>query len=244
MIVIERLEVEQIPVLLMAKSSLQSKPLPTVFYYHGFNGEKESSLTIAYKMAEKGIRVILPDAPLHGERAISEDSIEHGVTFWNIVTDALQEIKSLYEYLKKKQLILDDRIGFGGTSMGGMITYAALTKYDWIKSAAVLMGTPYITERAKQTMQGASEFDEVKLREVKKFDLTKQVEKLNNRPLFIWHGELDQIVPVEDSRKFYKEVQSKYTKEEDLQFIEEKDRIHNISKLSIRKTAEWFERKL
>src|SRR5699024_2084919 len=35
-----------------------------------------------------------------------------------------------------------DRIGVSGLSMGGITTNAALTQYDWIKSAAVLMGTP------------------------------------------------------------------------------------------------------
>src|SRR5690625_4080184 len=180
MIVIERLEVEQIPVLLMAKSSLQSKPLPTVFYYHGFNGEKESSLTIAYKMAEKGIRVILPDAPLHGERGVSDEPVEHGRTFWNIVLQTVDELDTIRTYLQAQSFVIDEKIGLGGTSMGGMITYAALRKYDWIQTAAVLMGTPYLSERAVSTAGNDHEL----LTKIEQIDITKNINALQGRPLF------------------------------------------------------------
>ncbi len=243
MITIERLEIANIPVLSVVKASERTSALPTVFYYHGFNGEKESSLTLAYKMAEKGLRVILPDAPLHGERAKSTSPIEHGVVFWEIVTGAIQEIDKIYNKVQAEGLILEDRVGFAGTSMGGMITYAALTTYDWIKAAGVLMGTPYLSQRAKRTMEQAGELDRQCLEKVEALDLTKNLERLNERPLFIWHGEKDQIVPVEDSRRFYQELQPEYNPE-NLVFIEEKERIHQISKLSIRKTAEWFASKL
>lgn len=244
MILIDRIEITDIPVLTVVQQSLVDEALPTVIYYHGFNGEKESSLTIAYKMAEKGIRVILPDAPLHGERAVSDEPIEHGHTFWTIVTEAIEEIETIKIFLQSESVILDDRIGLAGTSMGGMLTYGALRTYDWIKTAAVLMGTPYLTNRAKTTMAMTSQKEEDMLQQVEEIDLTTSLPTLQQRPLFIWHGEKDDIVPVSDSRKFYEVLQKEYTNEEDLQFIEEKERIHNISKLSIRKTAEWFHAKL
>lgn len=244
MIVIERFNIKDVPTLQVVRESSIDKQLPTVIYYHGFNGEKESSLTIAYKMAEKGIRVILPDAPLHGERAISEDPVDHGRTFWHIVLQTLDELASIRTYLQKKSYVLDGKIGLGGTSMGGMITYAALRKYDWIETAAILMGTPYLTERAKDTIESISEKDTELLTKVEQIDITKNIDALQKRPLFIWHGELDQIVPVEDSRKFYDTLTNYYKRDNDLQFIEEKERIHNISKLSIKKTAEWFAKQL
>lgn len=240
MIIIERLNINDIPTLQVVSKSSIKEPLPTVIYYHGFNGEKESSLTIAYKMAEKGIRVILPDAPLHGERAISEGPVEHGKTFWTIVLQTLEELATIKTYIQNKSYILDGKIGLGGTSMGGMITYAALRKYDWIRSAAILMGTPYLSERALATAGKDNEL----LAQIERVDITKNIDALQNRPLFIWHGELDAIVPVEDSRKFYDTLTNYYKTDNDVQFIEEKERIHNISKLSIEKTAEWFDFRL
>lgn len=244
MIIIERLNINDVPTLQVVDKSMLDKRLPTVIYYHGFNGEKESSLTIAYKMAEKGIRVILPDAPLHGERSISEDPVEHGRTFWYIVLQTLEELASIRTYVLEKSYVLDDKIGVGGTSMGGMITYAALRKYDWIQSAAVLMGTPYLTERAKNTIQSRTEKDANLLAKIEQIDLTKQLASLQNRSLFMWHGELDAIVPVTDSRNFYEKLTSDSEMKYNVQFIEEKERIHNISKLSIKKTAEWFAEQL
>lgn len=240
MIIIDDVHIKNIPVLQVVQKATADNPLPIVVYYHGFNGEKESSLTIAYKMAEKGIRVILPDAPLHGERALSEDPVEHGTNFWEIVLQAIDELKIIKAWLEEESILLSGQLGIGGTSMGGMITYAALSKYDFFKAAAVLMGTPFLTERAKATM---GEDDEL-LEKVTAVDLTTQINRLNERPLFIWHGEKDEIVPVEDSRNFYEMVKVHYKTESNVQFIEEKDRIHNISKLSIKKTAEWFDAQL
>lgn len=244
MIIVEHINIGHIPTLQVAKKSVKDEPLPTVIYFHGFNGEKESSLTIAYKMADKGLRVMLPDAPLHGERAISSEPIEHGRTFWNIVLQAVEEIATITSYIINQSWTVNDRIGIGGTSMGGMITYGALRKYHTIKAAAVLMGTPYLTDRAKNTMKQVSDEDKKVLQKVAEIDITTNLDSIKGRPLFIWHGEKDEIVPVTDSRMFYKMVTDYYEVEDDIQFIEEKDRIHNISKLSIKKTAEWFHKQL
>ncbi|HZW69101.1 MAG TPA: alpha/beta fold hydrolase [Pseudogracilibacillus sp.] len=240
MIIIERKELHGIPFLQVEQESLKNEALATVIYYHGFNGEKESSLTISYKMAEKGLRVILPDAPQHGERAVSEDAIEHGLNFWHIVLEAVEEVEQFKDYLKNESLLLHDKLGLAGTSMGGMITYASLKKYDWITSAAVLMGTPYLTKRAEHTISSPSDETNALLEQIRAVDITRDLAALGERSLFIWHGEKDEIVPVTDSRDFYRTLVNEKVPEERLQFIEEKERIHNISKLSIKKTAEWF----
>src|SRR5699024_5320733 len=240
MIIIERKELHGIPFLQVEQESLKNEALATVIYYHGFNGEKESSLTISYKMAEKGLRVILPDAPQHGERAVSEDAIEHGLNFWHIVLEAVEEVEQFKDYLKNESLLLHDKLGLAGTSMGGMITYASLKKYDWITSAAVLMGTPYLTKRAEHTISSPTDKTRAFLEQIKAVDITKDLSALGERSLFIWLGDKDEIVPDTDSRDFYSSLMNEQVHEERLQFIEEKERIHNISKLSIKKTAEWF----
>lgn len=244
MINIERIAIDHIPVLNVVKATLSEKRLPTVIYYHGFNGEKDSSLTIAYKIAEKGIRVLLPDAPLHGERSVSEDPVEHGFTFWEIILQMIEEVSLIRDYADEHQLAVIDNIGFGGTSMGGMVAYSCLKKYDWIATAAVLMGTPYLSKRAAETIDPRLRTGKDLLTKIDELDLSKQPEALKGRPLFIWHGEKDEIVPASDSRAFYKTIEGRYSDKNKLLFIEEKDRIHNISKLSIKKTAEWFEMQL
>lgn len=243
--IIEHIIVNSVPILHVVKQHLHRDPLPTVIYYHGFNGEKESSLTIAYKMAEKGIRVILPDAPLHGERNnYADEPIDHGATFWEIVLQTINELDNLKQFLYEKNFVLDNKIGLGGTSMGGMITYAALSKYDWVTAAAVLMGSPYLTKRAHNTLTHDNEREAKILKELRPLDITENLDSLKERPLFIWHGEKDAIVPVTDSREFFRILTNVYADKNKLLFIEEKDRIHNISKYSIKKVAEWFSEQL
>lgn len=246
---IEKIAIQDIPALHIVQTNLMKEKLPTVIYYHGYNGEKESSLTIAYKLAEKGLRVILPDGFLHGEREGNITLAEKELQFAEIIIRTMQELEIVKAFLDEKQWVKDGRIGVGGTSMGGMITYSALKKYDWIKTAVVLMGSAYVSKRIERLVnnladEGAKKHAESKLSALKDtlvdIDLTYDLNQLNERPLFIWHGEIDAVIPVEESRAFYEEAKRLYKNEDYIQYFEEKDRIHNISKLSIEKTAAWF----
>ncbi|HLR42628.1 MAG TPA: prolyl oligopeptidase family serine peptidase [Pseudogracilibacillus sp.] len=253
MITIEKKYINEIPVLIIEETDKKGQALPTVVYYHGFNGEKESNLTLAYKMVEKGLRVVLPESVYHGERRHDATAEDIDMAFWQIVIQNIKELGQIKDYLDEKQLLLDVQIGVGGTSMGGITTYGALRTYDWIKTGAALMGTPYMTEYAKmiidrfennhgKTLPEAMINDTLEM--LTAFDITKDLETLNNRPLFIWHGAKDAIVPVDHSRQFYEKVKSQYENTESLYYLEEADRIHNISKRSMDESAAWFEKYL
>jgi len=253
MIQINKNSIENIPVLTVVQAEKMNESVPTVVYYHGFNGEKESSLTIAYKIAEKGFRVILPDSIFHGERRGNASQSEMELAFWEIVIQNIQELNEIKSYLEAENLVIPGQIGIGGTSMGGITTYGALKTYSWVKAAAVLMGSPLMTAHAKKLIEKFNQANERQITQEEKvetmkrleqFDLSLHTEKLANRPLFIWHGEKDPIVPVQYSETFYTEIENQYTKAENLQFIIEKGRTHNISRLSIEETAKWFEKHL
>src|SRR5699024_1376835 len=145
MIQIEKEVFHNIPILNVCETDKNDRALPTVIYYHGFNGEKESSLTIAYKIAENGYRVILPDSHLHGERKENISQTELELAFWEVVEQNIKELADIREYITAKKLTIPEKIGIGGTSMGGITTYGALKQYDWIQAAASLMGTPKMT---------------------------------------------------------------------------------------------------
>lgn len=253
MITIKKELMNNIPVLNVFQTEQNGRALPTVVYYHGYNGEKESSLTIAYKIAEKGLRVILPDSHLHGERQENISSSEMDLAFWDIVVKNIAELDDIKTYLEEKELVLPDRIGIGGTSMGGITTYGALTTYDWIKSAAVLMGTPKMTTYAhmlidefnrSHTRQISENEKEEAIEKLTKLDLSLQPELLNNRALLIWHGKEDKVVPFQHSESFYQQEKNEYDNKEYIQFLHEKGRGHHISKLSIAQTSKWFSKHL
>lgn len=241
----------EIPILHVVQERLHGEALPTVVYYHGYNGEKISSLTLAYQIAEKGFRVILPDSIYHGERKSNLSQTELDLAFWDIVLHSIDELSIIKEYLLDKGYSIDERIGIGGTSMGGITTYGALAKYDWISSAAVIMGTAYLTDYAKELIKHFNNTNEKQItteekvevvKQLATYDITLQPEKLKERPLLIWHGEDDEVVPYAYSRAFYEAIQKFYNKKENLRFVSEKGRAHNVSRLAMNETASWFEK--
>ena len=64
--IILKRSVNQIPVLEVVLKELREERIPVVIYYHGWQTSKELVLTQGRKIAQQGIRVILPDAMNHG----------------------------------------------------------------------------------------------------------------------------------------------------------------------------------
>src|SRR5690625_6406472 len=95
-------------------------------------------------------------------------------------------------YYKQKELLFYDRVRLTGTRMGGITTSAALTQYQWITSAAVLMGSSKIRAYAKELITEFSrtghlnitDKEEAKVYQtLKPYDLSNQVDTLRQRPL-------------------------------------------------------------
>src|SRR5690625_255240 len=253
MINLQREVIGEIQLLHMVKEEIADKTLPTVIYYHGFNGEKESSLTPAYKMVEKGLRVILPDSQYHGDREGGIHPREKEVAFWEIVFQNIKELKQIKDTFVEKGLTDATRIGVGGTSMGGITTYIALAQYEWIKAGAVLMGTPNITQYGQQLIERfnashkeklAKKDVENTLQQLQQVDLSLHPEKLEQRPLSIWHGVEDNVVPVSLTDEFYEKIVKSYNTTEKLYYLREENRMHHLSKLSMVTAAEWFQKHL
>src|SRR5699024_6759860 len=125
MITIENKIIANIKSLVIETKENKNKPLPTVIFYHGFESAKENNLTFAYLLAKEQYRVILPYSIYYGERS-------KNLTIKNELTH--------------DGLILDNRIGVSGTSMGGITTASLLKQYDWIKTGVVLMGSPNLVD--------------------------------------------------------------------------------------------------
>lgn len=250
MIQIEHTVWDGIPVLNCARQTDFTKVLPVVTYLHGFTGAKEDNLSIAYLLAEKGFRVILPDAHLHGERAAVDDPRQFGFHFFEMVQQNVVELETIYQKLMEKNLVKNDSFSLAGTSMGGISTAAALTKYPWITQAGIMMGSAMLhnfsTGLIEQTRaQGVvlpiseREMDGL-LDQLKMLDLSLNIKKLNNRPLFIWHGEADEVVPYDHAVGFYQQLKddSNYTQE--VTFINEKQTGHKVSRQARLALVDWL----
>ncbi|WP_077325063.1 prolyl oligopeptidase family serine peptidase [Virgibacillus siamensis] len=253
MIGVNKQTMKSIPCLVVEDTTWEGKPLPTVTYFHGFTSAKEHNLPLAYLLAEKGYRVILPDSKFHGEQEVDVSDLKKQISFWDIVMQNVKELKGIKDLLDEKGLILDGRFGIAGTSMGGITTSAALTQYPWIKTAGVMMGSPKITIYAKTLVSSFKKMGKLPVSDemidqlydqLKLYDLSEQVEKLQERPLFFWHGENDAVVPFDHSFTFYEDAKKRYKNKENIAFLKEENRDHKVSREAILALVKWFEKHL
>ncbi|QGH35641.1 prolyl oligopeptidase family serine peptidase [Gracilibacillus salitolerans] len=243
-----------IPLLHVVDQEKKDQALPTLTYIHGFTSAKEHNLPLAYLLAEKGYRVLLPDSILHGDRETDISHAEKEIRFFDIVKQNLDDVESIYQELIAKQLLEGNRFGLAGTSMGGITTAAALTQFSWIKTAGVLMGSPKITAYAEQLI-GYMKAQQKELPipddqlillidELKEMDLSLQMEKLFGRSLFFWHGEDDMVVPFDHAYSFYEEAIDHYKNPENIRFLKEIGRGHKVSRFAILEFVKWLEYQL
>jgi fermentation-respiration switch protein FrsA (DUF1100 family) len=240
-----------IPLLHIVEDEFTDKQVPVVIFLHGFKSAKEHNLHYAYNIAKKGIRVLLPDAHLHGAREDNLDEVQLSLRFWEIVLTSIEEVSYIREELVQRGLHTTGKIGLGGTSMGGITTLGCLTVYDWIDTAAVMMGAPGFVQLAKAQM---SEFerrgfklpvtDEEKkklLTTLSAFDLTKHPSALNNRPVYFWHGQQDPVVPYEPTHNFYQAIKKDYAAvPERIEFVSNGTSGHAVSREGMLQATEWL----
>lgn len=240
-----------IPLLHVVPEGKQKEALPTVLFLHGFTSAKEHNLHYAYNLASKGLRVLLPDALLHGKRSKGLDEVQLSLSFWEIVLTSIEEVAYIKKQANEQNLLYGNTIGLAGTSMGGITTLGCLSQYEWIKVAAVMMGAPGYVELAKaQIAQFEKRGFQIPLSTVERekllhtlttVDLTKQPEKLSQRPLFFWHGENDSTVPFEPTYSFYQSVKALYVDApERLVFMQDELAGHAVSRVGMLKSTEWL----
>lgn len=224
---------------------------PTVIFLHGFESAKEHNLHYAYNYVNQGMRVIMPDAILHGERDEGLDQIQISLRFWEIILTNIEELKLIKNELNERGILSTGKLGVSGTSMGAITTLGCLSVYPWIDAAASMMGTPNYVDLAKGQLEQI-EARGLKLpmtdEEVEKlymtlshFDLSSQPEKLANRPLLFWHGKKDQVVPYEPAQTFYESIKEHYTSHpEDLKYISSKNSGHQVNRSGVLANVQWF----
>lgn len=250
-ITVEHEYINEVPVLHVYEQGNENARLPFILFIHGYTSAKEHNLHYAYLLAEKGFRVVLPDAQFHGERSQAFSSKQLQFKFWNIVLHTINEIKTIKEHFVHRSIIDEERIGLVGTSMGGIITLGALTQYSWIKAAVSLMGSPSYQKLANMQVESFKNegvhipFNEEQLKEqlnlLHDFDLSLHKEKVANRPLLFWHGKKDTVVPFEPTFQFYEEMKLLYTENPELLHFEIDDYAgHKVSREGVLLTVDWF----
>ncbi|WLS78476.1 esterase [Erwinia pyri] len=212
----------------------RSTPLPTLVFWHGFASSKEVYAYFAVALAKAGFRVVMPDADMHGSR-FNGDTELRLTRFWEILKSNIDEVAIIEEALREQQLVEEGRFAVAGASMGGMTALGAMARYAHITSVACMMGSGYFMSLSQtlfppleaKTPQQKQEIAE-RMAPLASYDISEQLDKIANRPLLVWHGEADEVVPAAESFRLEKALREAKL-DANLTFITEQGVGHRIT---------------
>jgi len=186
-----------IEVLHAVPAGKKESKLPVVFFYHGFTSSKLVYSYFAVALAQAGMRVIMPDAEQHGSRFNGDDAARL-YQFWSILKQNIDEFSQLHKALCERYPIDEHRVAVGGASMGGMTALGIMARYPQVSCVACLMGSGYFISLGKSLFP-PQVLDLESLNKLADYDISHQLEKAGNRPLMLWHGEEDDVVPAAET---------------------------------------------
>lgn len=104
-----------------------------LFFYHGFTSQKELYLHYGYLLAQRGFRVVLPDAKLHGERLQGANPEDQATFFWDVIETNIIEFPLITNELIKAGKTDANRIGVGGVPWELLLRLAFLGNMKILK---------------------------------------------------------------------------------------------------------------
>ncbi|QBR50211.1 esterase [Erwinia sp. QL-Z3] len=224
-------------------------PLPTILFWHGFTSSKEVYAYFAVELAKAGFRVVMPDADMHGAR-YNGDTEFRLTRFWEILKSNIDEVPRIEAALRQQHLIEEGKFAVAGASMGGMTALGSMARYDQIACVACMMGSgyfmslshtlfpPLVAKTAEQKKELAD-----RLAPLAEYDVSGQLEKLANRPLLVWHGEADEVVPAAESVRLEKAMREAKL-DANLTYIVESGIGHRITPPALTAIAAFFKHHL
>lgn len=239
----ERTALAGIPVLHVRAREL-SGPAPTILFYHGWSSCKENNVINAEALACDGFRVIVPEAVHHGERGALADyyTAESLPLFWPTIRQSIAESELLRAAAVEAGWTDPERLGVAGHSMGGFISSGVMARYPWVKAGVLLNGGPaYVHWAVTAAAARGQEVPAAVLEDLRAFDPEALADRFAPRPLLLLHGEADQVVPPELSRRFEAAARPFYTAcPERLELREIRRLNHYITSRMIMQMRDWF----
>jgi len=209
MIELETRQLAGIEILHATPAGKCAVPLPTVIFYHGFGSSKLVYSYFAVALAQAGFRVVMPDARAHGSRFNGDEQARLG-QFWQILKSNFLEFPALRDALVSEGWVAQGRLAVGGASMGGMTALGLMTHHPELVCVASLMGSGYFTSLSRTLFppqaETAAELNEI-IAPLAEWDVEGHLAQLASRPLLLWHGEEDDVVPAAESHRLHSALQ-------------------------------------
>lgn len=214
----------------------RAQPLPTVVFYHGFSSSKLVYSYFSVALAQAGIRVVMPDARDHGARFNGDATARLG-QFWQILHSNLLEFDPLQRALYDAGLIKEARLAVGGASMGGMTALGIMTRHPEVKCVASLMGSGYFTTLAR-TLFPPAELQQA-IAPLADWEVSRHLPRLADRPLLLWHGEEDDVVPAVETWRLQQAL-TQAGLDQQLTCVWEAGVKHRITPVALDATVDFF----
>lgn len=193
---------------------------PVIFFFHGFGGNKESSVDDnRLALAKLGYVVLIMDAFEHGERmseeykALSNQEKQKLIVDTEIIT--AHEAIELYDYLVKSNKISgDQKLGVMGVSMGGAIAFYLASIFEKVEVVVSIVGSPSFVKfyEYKQKVYKFAKDDGFKerLNKYKGLDPLINYERLKNKAIYMSVGLKDRIVPMDYAKELSLKLKTTY----------------------------------
>lgn len=189
-----------IPSLVFRPGTKTTLRAPLVLLFQRFTVIKELDANLGYMLAKAGFDVVCPEADHHGSR-FDGDENRRLSQFWQILHRTLEEVPRVVEACGELGIGDTRRVGVLGTSMGGFAACGAMVRYPWIQAGAALMGSAFFARAMDVVHPPARAEKPVCLHNLRDYDAQNHARHLANRPLYLWHGAQDNVVPCAESER-------------------------------------------
>ncbi|MCG8707366.1 esterase [Brenneria sp. 4F2] len=224
-------------------------PLPTIFFFHGYLSSKEVYSYFGYALAAAGFQVILPDAAMHGARFDGDEDrrLRH---FWDILQSNIEALPGYVDAFRQRGLIADRRIGVCGASLGAMSALGTMARYPWISAVAAFMGSGYFSTLSRSLYppvcaesDGADRVLRQLSTTLSEYDVSSRLDSLAERPLLLWHGDADDVVPAAESARLSQALKARHL-DGNLTYLTEAGVKHRITPSALQAGVAFFQRHL
>lgn len=126
----------------------------TLLFYHGFGGSKDRVAGYAEVLAGAGFLAVCPDAVGHGDRRYPDFDLTFNDARWDddfeateseflrLIDESAAEVPAIIDDLLARGWARPGRLGIGGRSLGGNISYAAVLADRRLSVIASVVGSP------------------------------------------------------------------------------------------------------
>jgi pimeloyl-ACP methyl ester carboxylesterase len=179
-------------------SLTQAAEQGAILFFHGLSVSKEIQVKELTSLAEHGFLAIGLDNVGHGarryadfDRRFSDNNPDLGANFLQAVLQTAQEVPLIIDALAAEKLTRPNKIGVAGISMGGYITYTAITLEPRLTVAASILGSPEWQHDLPESPH-------------------HHRNKFNHIKLISQNASLDVNVPAKYARRFHRKLESAF----------------------------------